>query len=116
MLAINHFRKYLPFGKFGSESRNDIEQKYLQRLMLLSEVTNELSKEKCPDDLYRRVVELGRNKLDIDRLSLLFISRDLKSMRGSYGVDTNGMITDERNMVIPLESTSPIQPIVRSQG
>jgi signal transduction histidine kinase len=92
--------------------KEEVEQKFSERLALLSEVTNELSKGKTPDELHRRVVELGREKLDLDRIALLFISRDRQSMHGSFGVDTNGAITDEREACFPIEPTSRIRRIV----
>lgn len=46
------------------------EHYFTRRLTLLSEVTNELSKQKTSEDLFQRVIKLGHDKLDFDRLTL----------------------------------------------
>ncbi len=69
---------------------------FAEHLTRLSEVTTELSKADSLDALCRRAVELGRERLDFDRLAIWFIGEDHTTMLGSFGVDTEGRITDER--------------------
>jgi PAS domain S-box-containing protein len=67
------------------------------RLKMLHEVTSELAQTHSFDDLCRRAVELGRSKLGFDRLGLWFLDSDPEYMVGSFGIDENGNIRDERN-------------------
>ncbi len=88
------------------------EHSFTRRLTLLSEVTNELSKQKTSEDLFRRVIEPGHDKLDFDRLTLFLISADRQSMKGTFGVDTGGNITDEREVCFHIDPASRIHRIV----
>ena len=99
-------------GTTGREPPESGIESYSRRLAVLSEVTNELSKQKTADMLHRRVVELGREKLDLDRLTLFFISDDRAFIHGSYGVDTSGTVTDECGSSFPVEPGSRIQRII----
>jgi len=66
------------------------EETFAARLTILSEATTELSKAEDIDALCRRTVELGRERLGFDRLSIWFLSKDRTTMLGSFGVDTEG--------------------------
>ncbi len=63
--------------------------------------------------LFRRAVELARDKLGIDRCAI-FVMRDGK-VRGTYGIDVDSRTTDERSHEIPLDDVwrkrfSPPEP------
>ncbi len=91
------------------------EQAFAARLTILSETTTELSRAENIDDLCRRAVELGRERLGFDRLSIFFVNKDSATMLGTFGVDTEGRITDERSDSHPLLPDSNIWAVLRSQ-
>jgi len=91
------------------------EQAFAARLTILSETTTELSQAENIDDLCRRAVELGRERLGFDRLSIFFVNKDSATMLGTFGVDTEGRITDERSDSHPLPPDSNIWAVLRSQ-
>lgn len=72
------------------------ERDFQNRLRALSEVSIELSRLSRFDELTRRAVELGRERLGFDRLSLWFIDKTEPIATGSYGTDENGYTRDER--------------------
>jgi diguanylate cyclase (GGDEF)-like protein/PAS domain S-box-containing protein len=78
------------------------EQRFSTLLKNLNEVTMALSLASTFDKMCRRAIELGREKLGFDRLGLWFIDPDdPESLIGSYGVDEQGNIRDERQVRIP---------------
>jgi PAS domain S-box-containing protein len=72
------------------------ERRFQQRLRILIEVSNELSKAESVDSLCRRAVELGRERLGFDRLGIWFRSDVPDVIVGSFGVDEEGNLRDER--------------------
>ena len=91
------------------------ERNFAERLTILSETTTELSLADNLDALCRRAVELGRERLDFDRLSIFFLLEDSATMAGTFGVDGEGRITDERGTSFPILSNSNIWSILRSE-
>ncbi|MCX7047223.1 MAG: response regulator [Candidatus Sumerlaeota bacterium] len=67
-----------------------------EQLIALVEIGNELSKAAAIDDLCRRAVELGRERLGFDRLSLWLRYGSSDCLRGTFGTDEQGNIRDER--------------------
>ncbi len=79
----------------------NVVKQFSERLATLNEVGWELSRSKDFDEMCRLVVELGREKLGFDRLGLWFVDlRDSNYMVGSFGVDEQGNIRDERHQRI----------------
>jgi diguanylate cyclase (GGDEF)-like protein/PAS domain S-box-containing protein len=97
------------------QASGEAERIFGERLTILSEVTTELSKTDSLDTLCRRAVELGRERLDFDRLSIWFLAEDLTTMRGTFGVDTEGRITDERKETFTIGPDYPSQPVLDNQ-
>ena len=64
-------------------------------LRSLLEVGNELSRVESVEELCRRVVELGRSKLGLDRFSIWFIDKDPAFISGSFGIDETGQLRYE---------------------
>ena len=87
---------------------------FAERLTILSETTTELSQADSLDALCRRAVELGRERLDFDRLSIFFVDASA-AMAGTFGVDTEGRITDERGDHYPILPDSNIWSVLRSE-
>ncbi len=69
------------------------------QLKVLHEVNLELSRAATLDELTRKVVELGRNRLGLDRVGLWLISESQEKDRwdGTYGTDEQGNLRDERD-------------------
>jgi PAS domain S-box-containing protein len=74
----------------------EAERGFAKRLATLQEVTNELSQLPSFDDLCRRAVELGRGRLGFDRMSVWLGTDDPGVLRGTFGVDEEGRLRDER--------------------
>lgn len=70
---------------------------FQQQLIALQKISIELTKAESLDDLCRLAVELGCGKLDFDRLSIwLYDQSDPEYMVGTFGVDEQGNLRDER--------------------
>lgn len=88
------------------------ERYFREELTRLHEVTNTLSKLRSFDDLCRTAVELGRERLGFDRLSIWFVAEDGRSALGSYGVDEEGQIRDERGQQVDAPPGSPMGQVL----
>ena len=96
--------------------RSEQEERLLgEQLAALVEITNELSMMGSVDDLCRRAVELARSRLGFDRLGIWFRTEDPDTITGSYGVDDNGNICDERGKTTRVESDSPDGKVLLSK-
>ncbi len=91
------------------------ERNFAERLTVLSETTTELSKTDSLDELCRRTVELGRERLDFDRLAIWFLGEDRVSTQGTFGVDEEGRITDERAERFPIGPDFPSWPVFQGR-
>jgi signal transduction histidine kinase/CheY-like chemotaxis protein len=80
----------------------EAERHFTEQLMALQEVSNELSKARSLDDLCRSAVELGRSRLGFDRLGIWFADETRTAATGSFGVDENGQIRDERGSRVSI--------------
>ncbi len=74
------------------------EREFQKRLRTLLEISNELSRAESVDALCRQAVELGRSRLGFDRLGIWFYSPEPGIINGSFGTDTDGKLTDERDV------------------
>ncbi|MBN2086297.1 MAG: substrate-binding domain-containing protein [Anaerolineales bacterium] len=97
----------------ASEQR---ERRFQDRLRILLEISNELSRAESVDEMCRQAVELGRARLGFDRLGIWFFTPDPGVIQGSFGTDENGETCDERDARHPvvdallsiLHQTSPV--------
>ncbi|MEZ4671183.1 MAG: PAS domain S-box protein [Anaerolineae bacterium] len=71
-------------------------QQFHEYLKALNEINIELSETESFDDLCRRAIELGRNRLRFDRLGLLMLDENSGEVIGTYGTDVDGNLRDER--------------------
>jgi PAS domain S-box-containing protein len=78
-----------------------------EQLTVVIEVANELTTTDSFDGLCRRAVELGRSRLGFDRLGIWFRSDEPDTIVGSFGVDENGNICDERDKKTRLNPDTP---------
>ena len=86
--------------------REQSEQRFAGQLVALHEVSNELSKATSLDDLCRAAVELARRRLGFDRISIWFTDPDWTAVRGSFGVDEEGALRDERDCRVTVAPES----------
>ena len=87
----------------GLRSSEETARKFQERLKILTEVNIELAKTATFDDLCQMAVELGRERLGFDRLGIWFFTDDGLYMQGSFGVDEQGNVRDERQNRIPAD-------------
>lgn len=91
----------------GAEQAEKSQRHFGEQLTALVEVTNELATTESFDDLCRRAVELGRSRLGFGRLGIWFRSDEPDTIIGSFGVDENGDICDERGKKAKLSLDTP---------
>jgi len=60
------------------------------------------------DTLYRRAVELAREKLDVERCAIFLLDETHEYMLGTYGTDDQGQTTDEHKARWPAKSRPEI--------
>ncbi len=81
-----------------------------QRLKILRQVMDDLSRATSFDDICRLTVELGRSQLGFDRLGLwLLDERDPGFVLGTYGTDAQGNLRDEHHWRIPYDDPEIIK-------
>ena len=101
----------------GEALRTSEKEERLLRTQLaaLVELTNELSMTGSVDELCRRAVELARSRLGFDRLGIWFRTEDPGAITGSYGVDENGDVCDERGKTTKVDPDSPEGKVLLSK-
>jgi PAS domain S-box-containing protein len=72
------------------------EQDTVSRLHAVVECADELIRTVDLDTLYRRAVELAREKLNVERCGIFILDETQEYMIGTYGTDNQGQTTDER--------------------
>ncbi|MCD6287823.1 MAG: GAF domain-containing protein [Candidatus Hydrogenedentes bacterium] len=97
-----------------SESRSS-EREFSERLATLVEVMNELSMTETVDEMCRRAVELARERLGFDRLGIWFRTDNPQVIAGSFGVDENGTIVDERHLRTTVDPANPDGKVLLSK-
>jgi two-component system, sensor histidine kinase SagS len=76
--------------------REDTDYQFREQLKTLNEIILDLGRISSVDDLCRRSIELGLERLAFDRISIWLMDSSEKLMRGTFGVDEVGQIRDER--------------------
>lgn len=76
--------------------REDADYQFREKLKILNTINIELSGAQSLDELCRLSIELGIGQLGFDRLSLWFLDSASSMMIGSFGVDEQGSVRDER--------------------
>jgi len=94
-------------AKGQAEQAEHSQRHFGEQLITLIEVANELASTESFDDFCRRAVELGQSRLGFDRLGMWFRSHEPDTVVGSFGVDENGDICDERGKKTRLSHDSP---------
>jgi len=92
----------LALAEKALKEKQDAERHFKERLTALLEVNNELMETPSFESLCRRAVELGRERLGFDRLGIWFTCPDALHVDGSFGIDEQGCVRDERSRHMPL--------------
>ncbi len=79
-------------------------RKSLQYQRALNEINFELGDMNSFEGMLRRAVELGQSKLGFDRIGLLFFNPTTETIIGTFGVDAQGQVRDEREIRHPLST------------
>jgi signal transduction histidine kinase len=83
--------------------QQEADRHFSGQLAVLHEVSLELSLADSFDDLCRLAIELGRGRLGFDRIGIWFLDRDdPRYMVGTFGVDEQGRLRDERSQHLSL--------------
>jgi PAS domain S-box-containing protein len=86
--------------------RKQIEQREhatMRGLRAVVEAADELIPIADMDEFYRRAVELGREKLKLERTGLVLLDPTNQFLCGTYGTDDKGHTIDERTRLIPAD-------------
>ncbi|MBN1584250.1 MAG: PAS domain S-box protein, partial [Anaerolineae bacterium] len=98
VLVIAHDITERRQAEYELRQNREAAVRFSEQLSALQQVTIQLSKAKSSDDLCRRAVELARSHLGFDRVGIWFIEEDCGFLRGSFGIDEQGKLRDERNL------------------
>jgi DNA-binding LacI/PurR family transcriptional regulator/signal transduction histidine kinase len=79
------------------------ERVFQDRLRILLEISNELSRADSVDSLCRQAVELGQSRFGFDRLGIWFHNSEKGIIDGSFGIDPDGKVQDERGSHLSTE-------------
>ncbi len=71
--------------------------KFRDRLKALNQITLVLARTGSVDDLLQQAVQLGHERLGIDRLSLWLVNDQGDKLTGTYGIDENSNLRDEHS-------------------
>lgn len=74
------------------------EQAFQNYQKELHQITIELTQIDQMDIFYRRAVELGRERLNLERLGLFLYNPHDDTVTGTFGTDTEGNLTDESHL------------------
>jgi diguanylate cyclase (GGDEF)-like protein/PAS domain S-box-containing protein len=82
-------------------------RQFNQKLEKLHEITLHLSRTKSFDELLKSAAKLGHEELDFDRIRIWFVdATQPELLLGSFGIDENGKLYDERKQQIEIEADS----------
>jgi AraC-like DNA-binding protein len=82
----------------GSLLHFTFERKASQGVVSVLAAADELSSYRDPDTIARRVVELARDRLGLERVALFLLGED-DQLYGTFGTGLRGETTDERDIV-----------------
>jgi len=91
------------------KSKMEEEHQFQSYLKALHKVVIELTTIDELDTFYKRVVELGREQLGFDRLAMFLYDGQDGSAICTFGIDTLGMLTDERGLRFKPDPNGPMQ-------
>lgn len=77
---------------------------FQEKLAVLQEITTELARLETLHDVLRQAIEMGRTRLGFDRLGIWTFDEDMMMMRGTFGTDSQGNLTDETHLSHPMSA------------
>lgn len=77
----------------------EAEAEFSQHLTQLYEVTLDLSRTKTEDELLRHAVEMAHSRLHFDRFGIWLAGDPEDYIHGTYGIDEQGKLRDERKHI-----------------
>lgn len=89
--------------------------RFRQRLLMLHQIGNDLAMVDSIEELCRQAVIQGRQLLECRRFSLWFRQGDTMLMTGSFGVDEDGKIRDERAQLITAGRDSAMGRVLNNK-
>jgi diguanylate cyclase (GGDEF)-like protein/PAS domain S-box-containing protein len=79
------------------------ERRFMDRLRALHDVRNALANASTFDMFFSRAVELGHEQLGFERLSIWLIDPSTDGYIGTFGIDEEGHLRDEREQRLPRQ-------------
>jgi PAS domain S-box-containing protein len=92
------------------------EQGFREQLAALHEATVELAATDSLDDVCRRSVELGHEKLGLDRIGVWFLEGDRRTLRGTYGIGPDGQLRDEHESLNHVGPGTLAEELLKNDG
>jgi diguanylate cyclase (GGDEF)-like protein/PAS domain S-box-containing protein len=74
----------------------DTQSAFLNDMKALQEIHLALSEISVQETLYVKMIELARSRLNIERIGLFLLDQSMTELMGTFGVDDDGNIRDER--------------------
>jgi len=78
-------------------------QRFVDQRRILHDLSLQLAEAEDLDTLYYQAVELGKSELGFDRLGLFILDKSQTAIVGTFGIDTEGQIRDERDYIVTFE-------------
>ena len=105
------------FADKGMEGGSGESEKlrFRNRLLTLHKIGNDLSTSDSFDELCRQSVVRGRQLLECQRIGLWFRQDDSMLVAGSFGVDEEGNIRDERTQLLTPSRRSPMGQVLSNK-
>ncbi len=100
-------RRELEHAQRLLRTREENERRFTEQLSSLVSLTSELSTAQSVDDICCRAGEWGRTALGFDRVGIWLLTDEAEIIRGSWGVDENGLLRDERHLRARITPESP---------
>lgn len=98
-------------------AREEQERTFGKQLATLVEITNELSVAESLDDMFRKAILCGHERLGFDRLSIwLLDSENPECIQGTFGTNESGELRDERESRIRWAPDSVMGSVLSGQS
>ncbi|HNT34657.1 MAG TPA: PAS domain S-box protein, partial [bacterium] len=98
-------------------TREEQERAFGRQLATLVEVTNDLSAAETLDEMIAKAVQQGHHRLGFDRLGIwLLDSENLEFIQGTFGIDENGTLRDERSSRMKWHPTSVMGQVLAGES
>jgi signal transduction histidine kinase/FixJ family two-component response regulator len=103
--AVERLAEQNQLATVGSalKEKQEAERRFKERLTILYGVLNDLMEAPSFDELCRRAVRSAHDRLGFDRIGIWFTTPDGSSLQGSFGIDEDGRLRDERDTRVPLD-------------